>query len=478
MEGYWGGTVWTNLGTAFKLFVHYLKLALFPSPLVADYLGDVFPISTGILEPATMAAISVFLAYLLVAWRVYPQSPLLSFAMLWFLILLLPVLHLVPFHELAADHFEYIPMIGPSLAVGIGFSSLLQRFSMRLLLWAGLVGVVLGSSVLVVERNREWKNGETLWEATYRDAPGSYRANANLGEIYFRRGLSAGQAGKAEVEEGLKLTRRSIELDPTRAVSWGNLGAMYYSLGRRHGEAGETQLDREYQIKAVTQFEKAAELEPDNPFTKSNLANAYKELGNIYEDEGDAKRALEMRKQAVELYKRALETEDRRKEVQAIWLGYGGVFIDAGYHDQAIDYLAEYLKAFPDDSRGNYWMGYCLGEERKYQEALPYLEQAVRGKPTIDAWSRLAWSYGKSGQLKKGIDGYTRILSVAPNSSEAHYQIGLLYRKAGNTEKVLDHLNRALALDPDGEHSRHIRSILAENGGSRTGVRITRQEEI
>ena len=52
LGGYWGGTLATQWATSFKLFVHYLRLALVPYPLLADYIA-VFPISTGFTEPAT-----------------------------------------------------------------------------------------------------------------------------------------------------------------------------------------------------------------------------------------------------------------------------------------------------------------------------------------------------------------------------------------------------------------------------------------
>jgi len=478
MEGYWGGTVWTNLGTSFKLFGHYLLLSVFPAPLVADYLGDVFPVSTGLLEPVTVGAIILSLLYVLFAWKVFPSNALLSLAMLWFFLLLVPVLHFVPFHEISADHFEYLPMIGVALAIGLGFRHLLDRFSMSVLLWAGLIFLALGASILVVQRNRDWHSSETLWAATYQTAPGSYRANANLGEIYFRQGLEAGPAGQEKVAEGLRLTRNSIELDESRSVSWGNLGAMYLTLGQRMRESGDLVKAKEYQSRALSHFRRALELEPDNAFTESNIGNVYKELGNVYEAGGDEEAALDARNQAVEIFQHALQTDDRRDEVQIFWLNFGGVFIDAGYYDHAIYYLREFLETFPDDPRGNYWMGFCLAELGDYQSAIPHLETAVRVRPTVDAWSKLALSYGNSGQLKKAIDGFSRILSVAPNSSETHYQIGLLYRRAGEDKRALDHLNRALSLDPGGERSGHIRRLLGNQKQSSLGVETTQKEEI
>lgn len=466
MEGYWGGTVWTNLGTSFKLFVHYLRLSIFPSPLIADYLGNVFPISKGFLEPATLAAVIIVIVYLAVAWKVFQRNPLLSIAMFWFLLLLLPVLHLVPFHEIAADHFEYLPMVGVSLAAGIGFSSLLRKLGMPVLLWTVLGFLLLGCVLLVTERNRDWKSSETLWAATYRDAPESYRANANLGELYFRQGLESNAEGVDKVNRGLELTRKSIQLDPSRSVSWSNLGAMYLTLGRQAREKGELERAENLQAQALEQFQKAQELESENSFaTESNIANVHKELGNIYEAKGRKDEALTVRKRAVELYHHALQTNDRRLEVQIIWMNLGGVFIDAGYYAQATYYLGEFLKAYPDDPRGNYWMGFCLAETKKYEEAVPYLEKAVQARPTLDAWSKLALSYGNSGQLQKGIDGYVRILSAVPDSSEAHFQIGILYEKSGNRQKALEHLNRVLTLEPESKNSEQIRSMLEQGVG-------------
>ena len=469
MQGYWGGTLWTNVGTSFKLFVHYLRLSVFPHPLVADYLGEVFPVSSGFLEFATLAALGVTVFYLVACWTLFRRSPLVSFGMIWFFVTLLPVLQFVPFHELAADHFGYLPLVGFACVAAVGFSSLLNRFSMQLLVWATLVLVVVVFSLRVLDRNRDWKSSETLWEATYRDAPGSYRANTNLGEIYFRRGLEGALARSDDVQKGLQMTERSIELDPSRAVSWGNLGAMNYTLGQRYREAGDLVRARSHQDRAVAHFEQASRLEPENPFTQGNLANAYKELGNIYEAEENPDKALEARKQAVEIYSKALDTKDRRHLVQAIWLGYGGVFIDAGYYDQAINYLRQYLIAYPENPTGNYWMGFCLAETGSYENAIFHLEKAVRGRPGAESWGKLAYSYQKVGELEKAVKSYQAALRVQPNSTEVHYQLGVLYKQLGDEARARTHLTQALNLDPAGERSVSIKRLLEDN----YGVKVT-----
>ena len=115
MEGLWGGSLAAHAGTSFKLFSHYLSLALFPHPLIADYTGDVFALSPGFADAPTLLAVLLLAAFIAVAVRVYPSRPLVSLGMGWFLTALVPVLQIVPFHELAADHFLYVPLIGASL---------------------------------------------------------------------------------------------------------------------------------------------------------------------------------------------------------------------------------------------------------------------------------------------------------------------------------------------------------------------------
>jgi tetratricopeptide (TPR) repeat protein len=443
------------------LFVHYTKLALFPYPLVADYLGDVFPISSGLLEPATLFSILVFFLFLVVGIRIFQRNALMSVGMLWFACTLLPVLQVVPFHELAADHFEYVPMVGVVHLGGMALSQLLQSLRRRGLVWGILGLLALGFSIAAVDRNRDWANKQTLWEATYKVAPGSYRANANLGQIYFQQGL-ASASDRDSIEKGLSLTRRSIELDSTRPVSWGNLGAMAGELGKRERLSGNLNGAKEFQHQAIEALEKAAELEPDNPFTLSNIGNAYKELGLIYDEEARVGAALEARLRAVELYQEALEKPDRRPLVQAIWLGYGGVFIDAGLFDQALLYLGNFLRAFPHDPNGNYWMGFCYFQLRDYESAIRYLEKAAQAQPRREVWELLATSYERRSNFIEAIETYLRGLTQSPNSSELHYKLGLLYKRTGESRKAMDHLRVALGLNPKGTFAREIRRILNE----------------
>lgn len=462
MEGYWGGSLETNIGTAFKLFAHYLKLSIFPHPLIADYTGAVFPISTGLFEWATLLSMLATGLFVAAAWLGFSRVPVAGVGLLFFLIALLPVLQIIPFHELAADHFLYVPLIGAALAVGAGAGRLAHGRGGAVIASGLAVAVATAFLIVTYQRNQVWKDRESLWSETLRTAPGSYRANSNLGYVRFQEGF---------YREGIELTRKSIEILPREAVSWSNLGAMYFKLGQEARMRGSIGEGERLQKLAIRHLERATELDPSDPFAVSNLGNAYKELGLIYDQRDDPEQALRLRMEAVSLYRRSLEIGDRRPAIQGVWMNFGGLMIDAGELSQAPYYLERYLAAFPDNPQGNYWMGYCYFEMNEFAKAIPYLEKVVAVEPTVDARDRLARSYEQTGQEREAIDLYQSLLREGRNSVEVLFNLGVLYKKVGDDERGNEFLNQALERAPSGPFAVRIRELLRRSGNHEFTIR-------
>jgi tetratricopeptide (TPR) repeat protein len=443
MEGLWGGSLPTHLGTSFKLFVHYLKMIVYPHPLIADYTGGVFPISTGFLEPATLFAVLMVVTYIGLSLWVFRRNAYLSVGLLWILVALAPVLQLIPFHEIAADHFLYLPLVGASLVCGIGVSALANKVGRKWL--AAIIGLVtIASSALVVARNADWKDRNTLWEATYRSAPDSYRAK---GLAYYRAGRT---------EEGLRLTLRAAELDSQQPIPLSNLGGFYLTEGMTLRQEGNLDEAISLQKKAIQYFSSAIELNPENPFTLSNVANSYKELGLIFEEKGLPGEALEARMKARDFYEKSLSIPDPRREVKAIWLNYALLLIDAEelgswLYPMTARYLSNFLAEFPDDPRGSYWMGYSLTKMAEYERAIPHLQTSVRLDPRAETWDLLATCYEALGETQKTIAAYQQALGLSPDSAEIHYNLGVLFQRIGESGKAIHHFREALRFDRSGE---------------------------
>lgn len=459
-EGYWGGSLLTNLGTGFKLFAHYLKLVFVPHPLIADYTGNVFHVSGSIIEPATIVSVLLAIIYLAFIVWIFRESPLVSFGMLWFAAALSPVLHFIPFHELAADHFMYFPLVGAAVCIS-GVVLLLKKSvsaGWKKGLTVLMVILAVSAGVMTIHRNRAWKDQKTLWETTLAQAPESYRANVNLGQMAL---------AEQRISEGIKFTEKAIELDPSKAVPRNNLGALYYDLGQQASISRNYGRGKELLNKSIEHCKAALELDPSRIFPAVNYGSAYKELANIADAEGDSSLADRYRIEAENFYKRALNAGDERKELKSAWLNLGLMYIDAGRFNEAIPHIDRFIQAYKDDNgvwRGYYWKGYSQYSLGRFQSAAETFEKAAAVHGDMAVLNSLVNCYEKLGNEEMKIRTLERALELDPLSFDALYNLGLIYQKKGDRERSNAYFRQALIADPDNMMADAIRRHLGESG--------------
>ncbi len=187
-----GGTPATNVATVFRIWVHYLWLVVWPARLSADYSYRGFPVSTSLLDGRALAAALLLLALAVAARWSWRRGDLAGFGAAWWAVTLLPVSHLVPYRELLAEHYLYLPMVGvAAVAAGIvdaaGPRAGGVRTPARRMVLAIACAVLLAATARTIVRNRDWYDGETLWAATVATVPDCARAHFNLGQVYFER---------------------------------------------------------------------------------------------------------------------------------------------------------------------------------------------------------------------------------------------------------------------------------------------------
>lgn len=230
---YWGGSLLNNTLTVPLTLSHYARLAVWPQPLAAQYYGAFDP-AAGFSDPRVVPAIAFVLGlvalalYLLVATRLR----LAGLGILLFFVTLLPASQIVPHHEIVADHYLYLPLVGVGLVVASLLVALARAAAPS---WArpvayGLVAVVvLALAARTVVRDRDFKDEATLWEATYKAVPSSPRAAYNYGLVLTTRG---------DHKDAIPLYRATLEGDPTFVKAYFNLASTYAGLGR-YDEARE-----------------------------------------------------------------------------------------------------------------------------------------------------------------------------------------------------------------------------------------------
>lgn len=194
----------------------------------------------------------VLLAALGSALRVRRRALLAIGIALWlFVANLLPVSGLVDFYYLryayAADHFQYLPSLGPIALLCCGLAALLPLTPRRIC--AGLAVIALMPLAYATwQRAHIFVDVETLWRATLRVEPDAWLAHTNLGNLLDQRdGADAGIAHH----------RRAVAI-------YGDAFESNNAVGNYHARRGETDVARPY-------FDRALVARPDDPLTFNNL---------------------------------------------------------------------------------------------------------------------------------------------------------------------------------------------------------------
>src|SRR5574341_831417 len=145
--GWWGGHVLFNFLTVARIWVHHLQLLVFPKTLLVDYSYNAFPVTNTLGDWRGWGAVLLLGLLALGLLRLLAVSRIAAFGGLWFALALLPVSHIIPHHELMAEHHLYLPSVGLFLLVGWAASVAWAQAAWR--------GPVLAAAVLVLLRSEE-----------------------------------------------------------------------------------------------------------------------------------------------------------------------------------------------------------------------------------------------------------------------------------------------------------------------------------
>ena len=136
---------WAYLCTQFGAIVHYLKLSVWPHPLLLDYGRETVPITLEIVPDAILVVL-LGLATLVALWR----WPKIGFLGAWFFAILAPTSSIVPVAtQVVAEHRMYLPLAAVVTAVTFAGYAVCWGLASRGLLsqrMAGIFGVCVATA--------------------------------------------------------------------------------------------------------------------------------------------------------------------------------------------------------------------------------------------------------------------------------------------------------------------------------------------
>ena len=160
-------------------FAEYIRLLFVPTHLHMERTLDGMPAWTAALGWLLIAAI---IAGAVLLWRARQHRAALG--LVWFIVAWLPISGLFPLNAPMAEHWMYMPMAGFWWALAEVAVWAARNRSMQVAAGAAAYALLLLFLALSAQRNRDWKDNESIYRATLRENPKSLRVQYNLAVTY------------------------------------------------------------------------------------------------------------------------------------------------------------------------------------------------------------------------------------------------------------------------------------------------------
>jgi len=410
--GYSPGITWWGYAlTECRAVMQYLRLAIWPHPLIFDY-GPYVPIGH-LAAAAPYALILVVLATgVLVALK---WQPAIGFVGAWFFVILAPTSSLVPMAgSPVEEHRMYLPLAAVATLGVVGAVALGKRLFTKQ--QGVLLGCVAGGSVavlltfLTIQRNQDYDSELTIWRDTVEKCPTNPRAYNNLGLALFQPG---------QVQEAIVQFEQALRIKPDYAEAHNNLGSALLQAGRLP--------------EAIEQHEQALHLKPDSAEAQYNLGHDLEQAGRRQEAIGHYEQALQIQPDSAEAHNNlglALMAEGRLPEA-------------IGHYEQA-------LRIQPDYAQAQCNLGNALLRVGRVQDAIGHYEQALRLNPDYaKAHNGLGSALMAQGRVQDAINHYQQALRIKPDFAEALFNLGLAWEQIGAVQEAIRDYEQALRIKPD-----------------------------
>jgi tetratricopeptide (TPR) repeat protein len=410
--------------TAFKAVALYLRLALWPHPLVFDYGREA--VARGFGPVALQAALVAVLVGTTVLLFLRGRKRL-GFLAAAFFILLSPTSSVVPVStQPIAENRMYLPLAALAVLAGLALRAALKR---RAWIACGALALALGALTFV--RNRAYASALSIWQDTVAKEPDSSRGRYNLGielaKIPSRR------------LESIPQFEAALRLKPAFAEAHNSLGI---ELGRLPGR----------QAQAIEHFEAAVALKPDYAEAQNNLGA---ELEKIPERLGEAMAHCEA----------ALRENPDFAEAHN---NLGNGFLQEGRLVEAVAQFREAVRLKPGYAEAHYNLGAALARMDRPGEAVAEYREALRIDPGNEAaWYNLGLVLAGMDRMPEAVGAYESALRLRPEVPETHNNLGIALAESGRYPEAIAQFTEALRLKPDFADARSNLELARQAQGSK-----------
>lgn len=389
--------------TQFPAVAHYLRLAVWPHPLVFEY--GVEWTHPPLELAAGIAVVAALVGGTIVA--VGRRSPL-GIPGVAFCAILAPTSLTPGTSQMTAEHRMYLPLAAVLTGLVVAGQRALGPAAPRL--GPLLVGAATaGLAALTLQRNHDYRSEIALWEDTLAKRPDNALAHEMLGLAQDR----AGDPGSAAEH-----FRAALRSQPGFAIAHESLGALLF---RQHDVTG-----------AIAEFAAALQLKPDFPDAADNLGAALLAAGRHREAIPPIRAALALKPDYAEAH-----------------YNLATALAATGAAGEAIPEFEAALRLRPGYAAAHYNLANTLAAAGRAAEAGPHYEAVLALEPgNARAAYNLANTLAMAGHPAEAIPQYRRALALNPRSAEAMNNLGSALLETGDPTAAAAAFTAALKLDP------------------------------
>ena len=394
-----GVAPWAYWLTQFQAVATYLKLSVWPHPLVFEYGTFWTPFPEAL--PYALIVVPLAAATLVALWR----WPVWGFLGAWFFAILAPTSLVPGTIQMIVEHRMYLALAAViALMVGAGTA----RFGRAAL--AVFLAAAVTAGLMTRQRNATYHDDLTLWQETVDRSPGSANAQSNLGAALFARD---------RLQEAMHHYEVSFRINP-------NLASIHFNMG--------LVLVRTKRLpEASAHFAEAFRINP-------RFYPAHYQLGLTLILLGRPEEALAQFAQAVQLAPAMAEAHYE----------WGVALMKLGRGADAIPRFQEALRLNPDYVEAACDLGVALYQSNRAPEAVKCFEEVLRAHPRIaDAHFNLGLALAQLGMTDQATAQYAETVRIDPKYFAAQLNLGIALAQAGRLPEALTHLEQAAELDPD-----------------------------
>ena len=404
---FYGKDTVTAIATMLKTLPVYLKLLFFPVGLLYHYNGHLSDAGS-FFEGGVLLSILLIVGLIALAVVTYKKKEgQIAFCISFFFLTLLPVMNIIPTMSLMAERFLYMTSFTLSLLIAYLIVKYITAKNMNAVLGMSLAVIII-FSVLTFERNKDWKDNDTLY-ATADGVDGTVLL-VNSGNMY---------ANRKQYEEAAKRFRRAIEIRENSILAHHNLGLVYFLTG---------QLDS-----AEKEISRGIELDPLAP-------DGYFQLANLYRMKGELPKAIEKLEKLQEVSPNYRDSKKMLDELKMLTLGDD-------------DPSMKTQPQFGDDPQTMALEQRSFEEynAQNYEESIRILEKLVVLAPGKKSGylNNIGVCYEEMGDNDKAMLFYKKAMTADENNLNAYGGMASIYLKQGNRSEAIKYYEKILEKKPD-----------------------------